>query len=228
MLWGRIMIDRQSRFRRTAFTLVELLVCIGIMAVLISILLPAVSRARQQSNCVVCQSNMRQIGMSLLSYADEHDGWLFPGDMGWDPQHVYLDPTTGQMVYNVWPTRVWSSWDPPWMFCPSDIQPYGSHSYVLNEHVAYWNIKYSTPLPPGMSHAQVILLGEKQTTVYDYYMQYGDFNRVVEPYRHGQFLGSNYLMLDLHVETDLPAKAMNALDPWDFFSGLTPPTQPSS
>jgi prepilin-type processing-associated H-X9-DG protein len=147
--------------------------------------------------------------------------------MGWDVQHVYLDSTTQQWVYNVWPTKVWNIWNPAWMLCPSDVQPAGQHSYVLNEHVAYWNIKYSTVLPPGKSHAQVVLMGEKHTTVTDYYMEYGDFPRVVEPYRHGQFLGSNYLMLDLHVETELPNAALLGLDPWDFAAGLTPPSGPS-
>jgi prepilin-type N-terminal cleavage/methylation domain-containing protein/prepilin-type processing-associated H-X9-DG protein len=217
----------RSPLLKSGFTLVELLVVMGIIGVLYAILLPAISRARQQANSVVCESNMRQIGMSLLSYADAQNGWLYPADMGWDAQHVYLDPTTNQMVYNVWPTRVWNVWNPPWMICPSDQQPFGQHSYVLNEHVAYWNIKYSTTLPPGKSHAAVILMGEKQTSVYDYYMEYGDFTRVVEPYRHGQFIGSNYLMLDLHVETELPGAAQNQLDPWDFNPGLVPPTQPS-
>ncbi len=213
--------------RRAGFTLVELLVVIGVMAILISLLLPAVSRARQQANCVVCQSNMRQIGMSLLSYADQHDGWLYPSQMGWDSEHVKFDPTTNQWVYTTWPTRVWSSWNPPWLICPSDDQPAGQHSYVLNEYVSYWNIKYSTGLPPGISHASVILMGEKNTTVTDYYMEYGDFPRVVQQYRHGQFLGSNYLYLDMHVETDLPGQAKPGFqDPWSFQAG-SPTTNPN-
>ena len=220
-----------KRFNRqsSGFTLVELLVVIGLIAVLMSLLLPAISRAQQQANAVVCQSNLRQIGMSLLNYADGHDGWLYPSDMGWDLQHVYPDPVTGQMVYNVWPTRVWSAWNPPWMICPTDLsqQPAGQHSYVLNEHLAYWNIKYSSVLPPGKSPASVVLMGEKNNTAPDYYMEYGDFPRVVEPYKHGQFIGSNYLMLDLHVETQLPAAAQAGLDPWDFNPGLLPPKTPS-
>jgi hypothetical protein len=71
-------------------------------------------------------------------------------------------------------------------------------------------------------------MGEKNTTIYDYYMEYGDFPRVVDPYRHGAKLGSNYLFLDMHVDTVLPNVAESALDPWDFAAGLTPPTTQGS
>jgi prepilin-type N-terminal cleavage/methylation domain-containing protein len=57
-----------------AFTLVELLVVIGIIALLLAILLPTLSKARQQSHWAVCMSNMNQIGKALMSYAlDNHD-----------------------------------------------------------------------------------------------------------------------------------------------------------
>jgi prepilin-type N-terminal cleavage/methylation domain-containing protein/prepilin-type processing-associated H-X9-DG protein len=57
-----------------AFTLVELLVVIGIIALLISVLMPALSRAREQANAIKCLSNMKQIGIALLMYAEQHKG----------------------------------------------------------------------------------------------------------------------------------------------------------
>jgi prepilin-type N-terminal cleavage/methylation domain-containing protein len=61
---------------RGGFTLVELLVVIGIIAVLISILLPALNRAKDKARAVQCASNERQIYMSCLMFAQDHSGHL--------------------------------------------------------------------------------------------------------------------------------------------------------
>lgn len=63
---------------QTAFTLVELLVVIGIIAVLVGILMPALNRARQQAQQTQCMSNMRQVGVGLQMYVVENKGWLPP------------------------------------------------------------------------------------------------------------------------------------------------------
>ncbi len=92
--------SNSSRFRRRSqagFTLVELLVVIGIIALLISILLPSLNKARETANSVKCSSNLRQIGQALLLYTNDNKGVLPPGEL------FYIGPD-GKNSQETWAT----------------------------------------------------------------------------------------------------------------------------
>ena len=192
------------RTKRLGFTLVELLVVIGIIALLVSILLPAMAAARSQAASVACKSNLKQNYTFMLMYANENRGNMFPQGMG-----------ANAPITNRWPLRVFRPpvWNPPTMLCPADQEPAEEHSYVVNNHFQRHKIRFGATR--NISASDVIVMGEKKSSERDYYMDLQDFARVVEQWRHGARLGSNYLYMDGHVDTDRPDKARGAIDPWD-------------
>ncbi|HZL37910.1 MAG TPA: type II secretion system protein [Tepidisphaeraceae bacterium] len=207
----------QTSRRCRGFTLVELLVVIGIIAVLLSLLMPALSRVRQQGNQVVCASNLRQVGIALQMYANNSRGWLYPVGP-WDPiRGQYTTLGSNMPRGQRWPVYVFDPpvWNPPIMRCPSDYQPAEEHSYVVNEHLADKNVKAFDSKAGDLTSSEIIVAGEKISAETDYYMEQKEFYRVVELYRHGRAFGSNYLYLDMHVSTTPPNEALASTDPWD-------------
>lgn len=80
------------RYQKHGFTLVELLVVIGIIALLISMLLPALNRARQQANWIDCQSRLHEMGNALNIYEGQYRGLLPWGCVDRRPQATWTSP----------------------------------------------------------------------------------------------------------------------------------------
>ena len=78
------MLRSPSRLRGSAFTLVELLVVIGIIGLLVSILLPTLSKARRSAKTLQCLSNLRQFGSAQMQYGILWKGWALPDRQGAD------------------------------------------------------------------------------------------------------------------------------------------------
>ena len=81
----------------TGFTLIELLVVIAIIAILMAILMPALNRAREQGKRAACLSNLKQLTLSWIMYADDNDDRIVNGEAHWAPtaDPVAPVPTSG-------------------------------------------------------------------------------------------------------------------------------------
>ena len=75
--------EHTSKRRMKAFTLVELLVVVGIIALLVSMLLPALNKVREQAATVECAAQLRQVGFAWLQYQNDNDGWIAPMSRRW-------------------------------------------------------------------------------------------------------------------------------------------------
>ncbi len=141
--------QKAHRARLAAFTLVELLVVIGIIAVLISILLPSLSRAREAANSVQCMSNLRQLFQGATFYALDNRGF-FPAA----PINVYQFPVPRKLGREseggIWirTPRVWT--------CPSDYtdQINTIPGGYANQYIGEANISYAYNQTCGMMDNQ--------------------------------------------------------------------------
>jgi prepilin-type processing-associated H-X9-DG protein/prepilin-type N-terminal cleavage/methylation domain-containing protein len=197
------------RRNASAFTLVELLVVIGIIAILVAMLLPALAGARKQAQATECQSNLRQLYMAQTFFANDNAGrWAHPAALSeidqWQERLAkYLPQTTEakRRIFN----------------CPS--VPYDRVQFA---HLPTYGVNPCLIMPNWLSRrdrkfntSEVILMGEKQPSSNDYLVTEDKYfvnpsaegpvwmisvnHNSLTSYRHAKGTKMNLLMADGHV-----------------------------
>ncbi len=157
--------------RRTGFTLIELLVVIAIIAILAAILFPVFARARDNARRASCASNLKQVALSWIQYAQDYDdntpnqGW-FPGCNEWNGTAAWqLDPYIKS-------TQVW--------VCPSkgrgapDPKTTGATSYGFNM-IGYVEAGRGAPLSSISRPAETVAISDAESAWLDPYWQWNSY-----------------------------------------------------
>lgn len=166
-----------TRSRRYAFTLVELLVVIGIIALLISILLPALSKARESGQSIKCLSNLRQLGTAFQMYINEKKGWIPYPVTTLGEQLVWsnvLDPYLANLTFNTRTGVAANREYTPYKQCPvydtfegdlfngaaQNTSKGATKSYKMNTHLRHNNPAAQAKLNEVRDTGATILFGD--------------------------------------------------------------------
>lgn len=135
--------DSKSRntLRRNLFTLIELLVTIAIIAILASMLLPALGKAKDMAKAITCKNNQKQLGLAWFMYANDYNDYVLRYDSAKD-----ISLTTGGLAWHEYLTlsakaipvsRPGSIYMSPILSCPADPSPESAFVYNWNYYLSY-------------------------------------------------------------------------------------------
>lgn len=140
------LLDCQAGRGRRAFTLVELLVVVGIIAVLVAILLPSLQKARQQALAVQCAASLREIGAAFRGFAHNNDGWS-PGSFSAQAGGARGWPDVLNGEYFKADNYIARGTGGTKLYCPVNMDSTGKRGIAANYFLTSKNISYPESMP---------------------------------------------------------------------------------
>ena len=167
--------SRHTRFAPSGFSLVELLVVIGIIAVLIGLLLPALNRAREQSKRTQCLSNLHQLGIAIHGYASDYKGRIPYGPTARMTSPISFYQRTGNVTSLISTTEF--DFTGP---LPAIISDYCGLGLLLHTYLANVPKVLFCPavMQEDLSDQQLGIVGKAQAQC-DYYYRHGSETEVM-------------------------------------------------
>lgn len=197
------LIEKMTHKRKQGFTLVELLVVIGIIGLLAGMLMPSLAQAKRKANSIKCLNNLRQLSLSGTMYASDHDdefprrarltnSWIFALQPYYKDQKILKCPSD---AFLEWRSYLVNGWNDYWQFTLSDAD----YRRVLNYVYPHGMKQSAVPLP-----SDTILFGEKRTGSGHVHMDFGQKNgndrqevaQNMHRYQGSTSGGSNFAFVD--------------------------------